>query len=268
MRLQPVGIVRLQAKARDLSPRPSPPQIDSFVPATVRRAAMPRFVPISQLKPEGEATPAGYSGGTNCGPTCVATILRGFGIAGLPTGNTDLVNALAVQLGTNSHGTGAANLPAVLAAYGLKTEQQARNTGSFSRGAFYGLTPAQRLAELSKVVEPKEATRLMGEVKAQRITLDSVRLLGAQAQTEGFIKAHVEQGHPVMINVGFAALHPGQGRTGHYVTVTAVQCGADGRVSSYAIVDPWTGKTAQISAEQMGLAIAGNSNCLPTAVFR
>ncbi|GEM_PF-3460724 len=62
--------------------------------------------------------------------------------------------------------------------------QQDRTNSVFNNGKFYKLSADQKLAELSKVLGLDEATRLLGEAKAQKITLDSVRLLGAQAQTE------------------------------------------------------------------------------------
>ncbi len=226
-----------------------------------------RFAPISQLKPDGAATPADYEGGSNCGPTSVAMVLRAMGVAGLPTSNTALVTALAEQLGTTSNGTAASNLAAVFAQYGLQTEQLARGAGNFGRG-FLALSTARQTEELGKLLGPDEAARLMAQVKAQKITLDSVRVLGLRAQTEGFVAQHVDLGHPVLLNVSFSVLHPeAASGTGHFVVVTGVQRGTDGRVSSYAILDPWSGQAARVSADQMDRAIVGNSTCLPTAVF-
>ncbi len=234
---------------------------------------MPNIPGISQKEPDGPATPGGYTSSKdrlyNCGPAAVASVLRGFGIPGLPATNTALVNELRKKLGTSTpDGTGAAALPGVFAQYGLRTDQKVLAASDYTNRNFFKLKGTDaRAAALEKVLGKAETAALVADIKAGKTTWEQARLVAQRRETENFVAGHVEQGHPVLMNVSIRALHPNATGGGHYVTVTGVERGPDGKVTSYAIVDPWTGRPATVSADQLWKAIEGNSTCAPTAVY-
>lgn len=238
-----------------------------------RSSKMPNIPGISQKEPDGPSTPTSYSSSKdrlyNCGPTAVASVLRGFGVKGLPATNTELVQQLRTELGTKTpDGTGAAALPGVLAKYGLKSEQKDLNASQYTNGNFFKLkTTEERTAALEKVLGKDETAKLVADIKAGKTNWEQARIVAQRRETEGFVAGHVDQGHPVIMNVNIKVLHSNAVGGGHYVTVTGVERGPDGKVSSYSIVDPWTGEAAKVSADQMWKAIEQNSTCMPTAVF-
>lgn len=239
----------------------------------MKPSSMPVIPGISQKEPDGPSTPPSYSGSRNrlynCCPTALASVLRGFGIAGLPASNTELIEVLRAKLGTKvPEGTGAAALPRVLAGYGLKSEQKVLAESQLTNRNFFKLGGVDaRTAALEKVLGKSETAKLVADIKAGKTNWEQARIAAVRRETEDFIATHVAQGHPVMMNVSISALHPGAAGGGHFVTVTGVERGPDGRVTSYSIVDPWTGQPATVSADQMWKAIDGNSTCAPTAIW-
>lgn len=200
---------RSVAGPKSVAKRPCATEFSTGRGGALRRAAATKlaasglsparsFPGISQQEPDGPATPPSYTGSAdrlyNCGPTALATVLRGLGVPGLPASNTDLVLQLRDQLGTSTpNGTGAAAIPGVLATYGLASEQKVLAESDYTnRNFFRNRTPESRAAALERVLGPEETAQVVERIDAGQMSWEQARLVALRRETEQFLSQHLE----------------------------------------------------------------------------
>ena len=217
----------------------------SIVPAGAIGIIPPRPIikPLfpAPFKRQGDYEAYWYGKASNswCVPTSFSSCLQRLGVPGLPTDKTELVKALAREMGTDNIQKNAVGKGSGVRGVGTFILPTAQQNGIVLGMGKYLTQLNQRQNYSIKVYEPNESPGLYVEWGADTV-------YGRYPTYEDY-KRELHQGEDVIVLFGYGPKSKAEWHGGHAVVGIGQIDSVAGTLNSIVVMDPVTGDTARIS---------------------